>query len=149
MPFNIEVSGALNDIAAAFEGAVKSVASFVKHPSRWFAVAFPLFTMENQRYWAGKLGASTGERLYDAGVKAAASKYLGPQGPQLVDAYNKVTEDAAQGNLNAREILAKVQTSQRSQSSQPHRNKDRMHFALRSPRRSQRRRYPAPKENKS
>jgi hypothetical protein len=105
---HLPIAGLLDDIADAFKGTIKSVASFVKHPPSWFAVAFPLFTMENQRYWAGKLGGSTGERFYDAGVKAVASKYLGPQGPQLVEAYNKVTEDAARGNLNAREILAKA-----------------------------------------
>ena len=102
------IGGFFDDVTDALKGAVKSVASFVKRPPSWFAAAFPLFTMENQRYWAGKLGGSTGEKLYDAGVIAVATKYLGPQGPQLVEAYNKVTEDAAKGNLNAREILAKA-----------------------------------------
>lgn len=94
------------DIGDALKGAVQSVASFVHHPPGWFATIFPLFTMENQRYWAQKLGGSTGAALYDTGVKAIASQYLGPQGPALVEAYNKVTEDAAQGNLNAKEILS-------------------------------------------
>ena len=102
------VAGIFGDIASALKGAIRSVASFVKHPSGWFATIFPLMTMENQRYWSGKLAGSTGEKLYDVGVKAVAAKYLGPQGPALVETYNKVTEDAARGNLNAREILAKA-----------------------------------------
>ena len=102
------IGGFFDDVPDALKGAVKLVASSVKHPPSGFVAAFPLFTMETQRYWAGKLGCSTGEKLYDAGVKAVAAKYLGPQGSQLGETYNKVTEDAAKGNLNAREILAKA-----------------------------------------
>jgi hypothetical protein len=100
------VGGFFDDIGNAFKGAYQSVASVVHHPPGWLATAFPLFGTENQRYWAQKLGGSTGAQLYDAGVNALASKYLGPQGPALVEAYNKVTEDASQGKLNAQEILA-------------------------------------------
>lgn len=102
------VEGAAKGTVRAVKGAAQKAVAFVKHPPGWFATIFPLMTMENQRYWAGKLGGSTGEQLYDAGVKAVAAKYLGPQGPALVEAYNKVTEDAAQGNLNAKELLAKA-----------------------------------------
>ena len=43
------------------------------------------------------------------GLKGAvASQYLERQGPKRVETYNKVTEDAAKGNLGAREILAKA-----------------------------------------
>jgi len=76
-------------------------------------------------------------------VRAQLSR-LGPQGPQLVDAYNKVTDDAARGNLDAREILSKAP---RSPNSQPHRSKDLTRCAPRSPPRSPRRRYPVTKEN--
>lgn len=104
---NPNVSGSLwDDITSTAKSAYQHAASFVHHPPGWFATVFPLMTMENQRYWAGKLGGSSGEKIYDAGVKAVASKYLGPQGAQLVDAYNKVVEDAAKGNTNAAEILA-------------------------------------------
>lgn len=110
------VGGFFDDVASvaksafsAAKGAAKGVysqaASFVHHPPGWFVAAMPLFTMENQRYWAKKLGGSTGEQLYDASVKAIASKYLGPQGPQLVEAYNKVADDAAKGHGDAKEIL--------------------------------------------
>jgi hypothetical protein len=100
------IGGFFDDIVSAAKGAFSSAASFVHHPPGWFAAAMPLFTTENQRYLAGKLGGSTGEQLYDAGVKAIAQKALGPQGPALVEMYNKVTEDAARGNLHARDILS-------------------------------------------
>jgi hypothetical protein len=109
------VAGIFDDIVSAVKsayGAVKgagsAVASFVHHPPGWLATAFPLFTTENQRYWAEKLGGSTGAQLYDAGVKALAQKYLGPQGPALVEAYNKIADDAAHGHADAREILARA-----------------------------------------
>ena len=44
----------------------------------------------------------------DALKGAVSSKYLERQSPQLVESYNKVTEDAAKGNLSAREVLAKA-----------------------------------------
>ena len=100
------IGGFFDDVVSAAKGAFSSAASFVHHPPGWFAAAMPLFTTENQRYLAGKLGGSTGEQLYDVGVKAIAQKALGPQGPALVETYNKVTEDAARGNLHAREILS-------------------------------------------
>lgn len=107
------VSGFFDDVVSAAKsaygvakGAVSSVASFVHHPPGWMAAAMPLFTTENQRYWAEKLGGSTGAQLYDSGVKLIAQKALGPQGPQLVDAYNKVVEDASQGHIDAQQILA-------------------------------------------
>jgi len=87
------VAGVFDDIVSAFKGAAQS---------------FPLMTPESQRYWAGRLAASIGEKLYDASVSAVALTHLGPQGPALVDTYQKVTEDAARGNLNAQEILANV-----------------------------------------
>lgn len=100
------IGGFFDDIVSAAKGAFSSAASFVHHPPGWFAAAMPLLTTENQRYLAGKLGGSTGTQLYDAGVNALAQKFLGPQGPALVETYNKVTEDAARGNLHAREILS-------------------------------------------
>ncbi len=103
--FDDVVSAAKGAYSSA-KGAFSSAASFVHHPPGWFAAAMPLFTTENQRYLAGKLGGSTGTQLYDAGVNTLAKKFLGPQGPALVEAYNKITEDAARGNLHAREILS-------------------------------------------
>jgi hypothetical protein len=103
--FDDVVSAAKGAFSSA-KGAFSSAASFVHHPPGWFAAAMPLFTTENQRYLAGKLGGSTGTQLYDAGVNTLAKKFLGPQGPALVEAYNKITEDAAHGNLHAREILS-------------------------------------------
>ncbi|HSX23266.1 MAG TPA: hypothetical protein VLE97_10885 [Gaiellaceae bacterium] len=105
---NTLVGGILDDIAQAAKNVFKDVASFIHHPPEWFAIAFPLFTTENQRYWAKKLGGSTGAQIYDAGVKAIAAKYLGPQGPALVETYNKVVEDAAKGNLDAKTIIEKA-----------------------------------------
>jgi hypothetical protein len=101
-----DIADAAKSVYGSAKGAFSSVASFVHHPPGWFAAVMPLFTMENQRYLAGKLGGSTGEQLYDTGVKAVATKALGPQGPALVEMYNKVTEDASKGNLQAREILS-------------------------------------------
>jgi hypothetical protein len=100
-----DIADAAKSVYGSAKRAVSSVASFVHHPPGWLAVALPLFTMENQRYWAKTLGGSTGAQLYDVGVKAVATKALGPQGPQLVDAYNKIVEDAAQGHVDALEIL--------------------------------------------
>ncbi|HMG13454.1 MAG TPA: hypothetical protein VK571_09770 [Gemmatimonadaceae bacterium] len=107
------IGGFFDDVVSAAKGAYgsakgafSSAASFVHHPPGWFAAAMPLFTTENQRYLAGKLGGSTGTQLYDAGVNTLAKKFLGPQGPALVETYNKITEDAARGNLHAREILS-------------------------------------------
>ena len=105
-PEEAHVAGFFDDLKRAAKGTFSRVASFVHHPPGWFATIFPLMTMENQRYWAKKLGGSTGAQLYDTGVKAMASKYLGPQGPQLVETYNKVADDAARGNVDAKEILA-------------------------------------------
>lgn len=102
------VKGAAKSTVQAVKDAAQKTVAIVKHPPAWLTTIFPLMTMENQRYWAGKLGGSTGEQLYDAGVKAVAAKYLGPQGPALVETYNKVTEDAASGNLNALEIISKA-----------------------------------------
>src|ERR1700751_5915057 len=102
------VAGLFDSIANVFKGAASSVASFVHHPPGLFATVIPLFTKENQRYWAQKLGGSTGAQIYDAGVKVVASQALGPQGPALVEAYNKVVEDAARGHLDAKQILAKA-----------------------------------------
>lgn len=100
------IGGFFDDVVSAAKGAFSSAASFVHHPPGWFAAAMPLFTTENQRYLAGKLGGSTGTQLYDAGVNTLAKKFMGPQGPALVEAYNKITEDAARGNLHARDILS-------------------------------------------
>ncbi len=57
---------------------------------------------------------------------------------------NKVTEDAAHGNLSAKAIFAKVWRSLQS-----HRSKDPTYFAPRSSRKNPPRRYPAMKENES
>jgi hypothetical protein len=93
-------------VYGAAKGAASAVSPFGHHSPGWFTAAMPLLTRENHRYLAGKLGDSTGEHLHDVGVKAVAHKALGPQGPALVETYNKVTEDAARGNRHAREILS-------------------------------------------
>lgn len=100
--------GAGRGLYNAAKGAGKKLITFVHKPPAWFSVAFPLMTMENQRYWAGKVGGATGEQLYDAGVKAVAQKYLGPAGPALVETYNKITDDAVNGNLDALQIVQKA-----------------------------------------
>lgn len=86
--------------------ALSRVTRFVHHPPGWFAAAFPLMTMENQRYWAQKLGGATGAHIYDAATRQVVQKALGPQGPALLDAYNKVTEDAIAGHLDAKDVIA-------------------------------------------
>ena len=79
----------------------------------------------------------------DARKGPVASNYSGWQGSQLVETYNKVTEAATKGNLNAREILAKPQRSQRSQ--QPRKKPDAFRAVTAT---SLRRMYPATKEKK-
>ena len=86
--------------------------------------------------------------LFDEGTVvlegAVASKYLKPAGPQLVETYNKVTEDAAKGNLNAREILKAPKIAKLAAASIQGPNAFRAAVAATN----QRRRFPATKEKK-
>jgi hypothetical protein len=102
------VAHGAESVAHGAKSAFHHVASFVRHPPTWFVVAMPLFTMENQRYIAKKIGGSTGAKIYDAGLGLVVSKALGPEGPKLLEAYNKIMDDAASGHVDARAILARA-----------------------------------------
>lgn len=102
------VGDIFGDIGHAVSSAVSDVAKVIQHPPAWLAVVMPLFTPGTQKWWAGKVGGKTGEQLYDAGTNAVVTHALGPTGPKLLSAFNSVMDDAANGHLNAQEMIAKA-----------------------------------------